>query len=281
METHGRLCCWDYRPCFRVQSCHMHMQRYQPPLFSQSMTVQLDATENIILLSATFLSIFKRTASGPPASTTEAYLISFHCCSYVVQTRCKAPLPWDTWTHFNAWQFGLVGKTFSTFQKDNSFPCCSLLHAPLLNQIVCFCLGAQRKLGAKKRIKAHQKQGNASVLSIQRQICLEWEPPGLMCPQKRLNHRQASPLQFTLRLPAPYIFFPPPSTTSSSFLTQISHSTETHALPGSEQQCWDVLKPKSSEVQPLQMTLFRQQTIIGHSYPLQEFHKTPLKSMLG
>lgn len=54
---------------------------------------------------------FKRTASAPPASTTEAYQISFHCSSYVVQTQCKAPLPWDTCTHFNAWQFGLAGKT--------------------------------------------------------------------------------------------------------------------------------------------------------------------------
>lgn len=58
METHETLCCWDYRPCFRIQSCHTHMQGYEPPFFSQSMTVQLDATENIILLSATFLSIF-------------------------------------------------------------------------------------------------------------------------------------------------------------------------------------------------------------------------------
>lgn len=68
---------------------------------------------------------FKRTSSAPPASTTEAYRISFHCSSYVVQTQCKAPLPWDTCTHFNAWQFGLAGKTLSSFQKDNSFPHCS------------------------------------------------------------------------------------------------------------------------------------------------------------
>lgn len=39
--------------------------------------------------------------------------------------QCKAPLPWDTCTHFNAWQFGLAGKTLSTFQKDNFFPHCS------------------------------------------------------------------------------------------------------------------------------------------------------------
>lgn len=58
METRERLCCWDYRPCFRVQPCHTHTQGYKPPLFSQSMTVKLDATENITLLSATFFSIF-------------------------------------------------------------------------------------------------------------------------------------------------------------------------------------------------------------------------------
>lgn len=37
---------------------YTHTERFKPPLFSQSMTVQLDVTENIILLSATFLSIF-------------------------------------------------------------------------------------------------------------------------------------------------------------------------------------------------------------------------------
>lgn len=36
VETHGRLCCWDYRPCFREQPCHAHTQGFKPPLFSQS-----------------------------------------------------------------------------------------------------------------------------------------------------------------------------------------------------------------------------------------------------
>lgn len=58
METRGRFCCWDYRPCFRMQPCHTHPQGYKPPLFSQSMTVHLDVTENITLLSASFLPIF-------------------------------------------------------------------------------------------------------------------------------------------------------------------------------------------------------------------------------
>lgn len=176
-----------------------------------------------------------------------------------------------------------LGKLYLRFRKTTPFPIAAF--APVMptpctpSASTCLQAGAQRKLSAKKRIKAHQKQGNASVLSIQRQICLEWEPPGLICPQKTLNHRQASPLQFTLRLQATVYILSPSSSPSSSFLTQISHSTQTHALPGSEQQFWDVLKPKSSEVQPLQMTLFHQQTIIGSSYPLQEFCQTPLKSM--
>lgn len=66
METHGRLCCGDCRPCFRVQPGHTHTQGFKPHLFSQSMTVQLDATENIILLSAAFLSIFKKNSVFSP-----------------------------------------------------------------------------------------------------------------------------------------------------------------------------------------------------------------------
>lgn len=49
VDTHGRLCCWDYRPCFRVQPCHVRVQGFKPPLFSQSVTVQLDVAENMIL----------------------------------------------------------------------------------------------------------------------------------------------------------------------------------------------------------------------------------------
>lgn len=97
-------------------------------------------------------------------------------------------------------------------------------------------------------------------------------------PPNETESQASQPPSIHIKASSYCIYSSPTSTASSSFLTQISHSTLTHALPGSEQQCWDVLKPKSSEVQPLQMTLFHQQTIIGSSYPLKEFCKTPLKS---
>lgn len=88
VETHGRLCCGDCRPCFRVQPCHTHTQGYKPPLFSQSMTVQLDATENIILLSATFLSIFKKNSIFSPCQhhwSLSNFLALFQlCCTNIM-----------------------------------------------------------------------------------------------------------------------------------------------------------------------------------------------------
>lgn len=116
METHGSLCCWDYRPCFRVQPCYTHTHRdlshpSSPKAWQYSWMLQ----KTLFCYQQPSCPFFKRTASAPPASTTEAYRISLHCSSYVVQTQCEAPLPWDTCTHFNTWQFGLAGKTLSTF----------------------------------------------------------------------------------------------------------------------------------------------------------------------
>lgn len=125
METHGRLCCWDCRPCFRVQPCHARTQGFKPPLFSQSVTVQLDVAENWILLPAIFLSIFKRTASDSlPASPKPiefASIVLSMLCRHNVKYPCSGTLLHILMLSNLAW----LGQTLFVFQKDRYFPCCS------------------------------------------------------------------------------------------------------------------------------------------------------------
>lgn len=111
VETRGRLCCWDYRPCFRVQPHHACTQSFKPPLFSQSVTVQLDVAENIILLSATLLThFFKRTASArpPPASPKpiefalamlHTHSVQYPCSGTLLHILMLINLAWLEWTY--------------------------------------------------------------------------------------------------------------------------------------------------------------------------------------
>lgn len=72
VETHGRLCCWDYRPCFREQPCHAVHRGFSHPSSPKVWQYSWMLQKTWFCYLQPSYSFFKRTASSPLISIAKA-----------------------------------------------------------------------------------------------------------------------------------------------------------------------------------------------------------------